>query len=87
MSEFPCYDFDTASKLSRARLHLIHAEALRQRASKAYLLASLINKPNQEEATQRKLNESIESMLNPHKAFYENVIEDSWESLRRRRKT
>ena len=86
MSEFACYSFDTVSEFNQARLSILYNEALRQRAAKASLLSALVNKPNQEKSEQEKINDVVNSMLNPYRSHFVDVVAEGWDGLRSRSK-
>jgi len=86
VSEFACYSFDMVNEFNQARLSILYNEALRQRAAKASLLSALVNKSNQEKSEQEKINSVVNSMLNPYKSHFVDVIADDWDALRSRRR-
>ena len=67
------------------RLDFRYKEALRQRASKAKLLAELIVAPHKKEEDQKRTNQLVERMLYPHGKHIEvnqKKIDDTWSMLR-----
>lgn len=91
MSEFTNYSEQDLLAMSFVKLDFIYKEALRSRASKFTLLAQLILRPNMEKEEQRKLNESVNEMLTPHKVVVDekskkSAIDSGWAFLRARQK-
>lgn len=65
------------------QLQVLHAEAIRQRTSKYSLLALLINKPNQKDEDQRKINRQLDKYMNPHGVQSEDS--SGWDNMRDKR--
>ncbi len=90
LSEFFNYTETELVRMDDVRLTFRYREALRQRASKAKLLAELILAPNKKEDAQKLTNTHVEQMLFPHgKGKYSHSkqkIKDSWDLLRAKRK-
>jgi hypothetical protein len=59
-------------------------EARRQNASNASLLSLMINKPNQEDATQEKISKYIDSLTDPYKIV--GLSNSGWDVLRAKQK-
>ena len=59
-------------------------EARRQNASNATLLALMINKPNQEEDTQKKISKYIDSLTDPYRIV--GLADSGWDVLRAKEK-
>jgi len=71
------------------RLTFRFQEALRQRASKASLLAALMLAPHKKEADQKWTHNMVRKMLFPHGHLVklnQTQINDTWDLLRAKRK-
>ena len=86
MSEFSQWTFDVLNDMAFPKLHLFYLEALRQRASKAKLLAELLLQPHQEEKHQREVSKLVKDMLNPYNVKATGPQRDDWDLLRSRKR-
>jgi hypothetical protein len=83
-SEFACYSFDDLAAMPAKKLRVLYNEAIRQRTSKANFLALLINRPNQTEETQEKVNKIVDGYLDPYKIV--GLDTSGWDAMRASRR-
>jgi hypothetical protein len=85
VSEFPGYTFQSASELDELTLSILYAEARRQRAAKATMLAALLNKHQYDKKAQEKITDAVHACLNPFDdQLNPQKFDDAWEALRRK---
>lgn len=85
-SEFGCYSFDQLATCGRNKLHVLHAEALRQRAAKASFLALVINAGQASKEDRDKVNTLLDETMRPWKIrtpLTQEKIDTDWEMFRR----
>lgn len=90
MSEFPGqFRFEEILSWSMVRLQVFATEALRQRASKANVLAGMLLAPHRDKDYQKELDKGVTAMLNPYRVTKEvnkAAVDTGWAILRARRK-
>ena len=86
MSEFAQWTFADLNNMAFPKLQLFYLEALRQRASKAKLLAELLLAPHQKDEHQKEVMKLVKGMLNPHQVNIAKPNRNDWDALRSKKR-